>query len=140
LPGPAACGDACRRAVERFHPMDDDRKTSSRDLKDLGERIDRAQASIEEKDRRKYGRGSAYSFGVRVATDLVAAVVVGFLIGWLLDRFLGTSPWMLLLFVLLGMAAGILNVMRAAKSLEARRHLEETAAPPNAPKVVDDDD
>jgi ATP synthase protein I len=44
----------------------------------------------------------------------VAGVVVGAFIGWLLDRWLGISPWGLIVFVLLGFAAGVFNVMRAA--------------------------
>ena len=49
-----------------------------------------------------------------MSTELVAGVVVGALIGWLLDRWLGISPWGLIVFLLLGFAAGVLNVMRAA--------------------------
>ena len=48
----------------------------------------------------------------RVAGELVAALVVGVAIGWWLDRLLGTTPWLLVLFLVLGFAAGILNVWR----------------------------
>jgi ATP synthase protein I len=44
----------------------------------------------------------------------VAGVLVGALIGWLLDRWLGISPWGMIVFLLLGFAAGVLNVVRAA--------------------------
>lgn len=50
--------------------------------------------------------------GLRVGVELVAALVVGTAIGWGLDRWLGTTPWLLALFVLLGGAAGIANVWR----------------------------
>lgn len=50
----------------------------------------------------------------RLAGEMVAALVVGVAIGWWLDRVLGTAPWLLLLFVVLGTAAGILNVWRVA--------------------------
>jgi ATP synthase protein I len=50
--------------------------------------------------------------GIRVGTELVAAMAVAVAIGWGLDRWLGTSPWLLGLFVLLGGAAGVANVWR----------------------------
>jgi ATP synthase protein I len=57
---------------------------------------------------------SGIARGLRLSTELVAGVIVGAMIGWLLDRWLGISPWGLIAFVLLGFVAGILNVMRAA--------------------------
>lgn len=57
---------------------------------------------------------SAIARGFRLSTELVAGVIAGALIGWLLDRWLGISPWGLIVFLLLGFAAGVLNVMRAA--------------------------
>ena len=51
---------------------------------------------------------------VRLASEFVAGVVVGGAIGWGLDRLLGISPWGLILFVLIGFAAGVLNMLRAA--------------------------
>jgi ATP synthase protein I len=52
--------------------------------------------------------------GFRLSTELVAAVLVGAGLGWLLDKGLGISPWGMIVFLLLGFAAGVLNVMRAA--------------------------
>ena len=62
------------------------------------------------------GRAGAAGFarGFRLSTELVAGVLVGAAIGWGLDRLAGISPWGLIVFVLLGFAAGVLNVMRAA--------------------------
>ena len=57
---------------------------------------------------------SAMARGFRLSTELVAGVLVGAGLGWLLDRWLGTSPWGLIVLLLLGFAAGVLNVMRAA--------------------------
>lgn len=57
-------------------------------------------------------RGGGIAFAVRIGVDLVAALIVGVGIGVLLDRWLGTSPWFLLLFFVLGAAAGMLNVYR----------------------------
>jgi ATP synthase protein I len=57
---------------------------------------------------------SGYARGFRLSSELVAGVLVGAGIGWLLDRWLGISPWGLIVFLLLGFAAGVLNVMRSA--------------------------
>jgi ATP synthase protein I len=58
-------------------------------------------------------RGAGLALAVRIGVDLVAALVVGVVIGLFLDRWLGTGPWFLLLFFVLGAAAGMLNVYRA---------------------------
>lgn len=58
------------------------------------------------------GTASPMGIGVRVGVELVSALAVSVAIGWGLDRWLGTRPWMLALFVLLGGAAGVANVWR----------------------------
>ncbi len=57
-------------------------------------------------------RGGGLAFAVRIGVDLVAALIVGVGIGIMLDRWLDTAPWFLLLFFLLGAAAGMMNVYR----------------------------
>ncbi len=57
---------------------------------------------------------SGYARGFRLSSELVAGVVVGAGLGWLIDRWLGVAPWGLMIFLLLGFAAGVLNVMRSA--------------------------
>ena len=64
---------------------------------------------------------SGFARGFRLSTELVAGVLVGAVIGWLLDRWLGISPWGLIVFLLLGFAAGVLNVMRAAGVVRDRQ-------------------
>jgi ATP synthase protein I len=59
-------------------------------------------------------KASAMARGFRLSSELVAGVVVGAVIGWGFDRLLSTSPWGLIVFFLLGFAAGVLNLMRAA--------------------------
>jgi ATP synthase protein I len=55
---------------------------------------------------------SAWGIGARVGVELLSALVVGLGIGWALDRWLHTAPLMLVVFVLLGGAAGVANVWR----------------------------
>lgn len=56
--------------------------------------------------------GNAAGIGFRAGVEVVSALVVGVVIGLLLDRWLGTKPWLFLLFFVLGSAAGVLNVYR----------------------------
>lgn len=58
--------------------------------------------------------GGAMSLGFRVMSEFVAAVAVGALIGWQADKWLGTSPLLLILFLLLGTAAGFWTVYKLA--------------------------
>ncbi len=57
---------------------------------------------------------SGYARGFRLSSELVGGVLLGAGIGWALDRVLGISPWGLIVFLLLGFVAGVMNVMRTA--------------------------
>lgn len=61
--------------------------------------------------------GPAMAFGL--AAEMVSALIVGGAVGWFLDRWFDTWPWLLLLFLLLGAVAGMLNAYRAATRLSA---------------------
>jgi ATP synthase protein I len=54
------------------------------------------------------------ALGFRLSSELIAGVVVGGLLGWAFDHLLSTSPWGLIVFVLLGFIAGVVNVVRSA--------------------------
>ena len=59
-------------------------------------------------------KASAMAIGLRLSSELVAGVLAGAALGWGFDRLLSTSPWGLIVFLLLGFTAGVINVMRAA--------------------------
>jgi len=61
--------------------------------------------------------GRFLSMAMRIGVELVAAIVVAMGAGWLLDRWLGTKPWLMIVFFFLGSAAGIMNVYRAVNGL-----------------------
>ncbi len=61
-----------------------------------------------------HGTGRAMGIGMRAASELMASVLVGTLIGWQIDNWFATSPIFLLLFLLLGVASGFWNVYRIA--------------------------
>ena len=56
---------------------------------------------------------------IRVAAEMVAALLLGGIAGWWLDSWLGTRPWLLIAFLFLGMASGTINAYRAARRLGA---------------------
>lgn len=64
-------------------------------------------------------RGTALGLAFRLVVELVAGLVVGGAIGWFLDKWLGTLPVLFLVFFGLGAAAGILNVIRTAREMQA---------------------
>ena len=63
-------------------------------------------------------RGSFMGNAFKLGTELVAAVAVGTIIGFILDSWFDTKPWLIITFFFLGAAAGILNVIRAAKRMQ----------------------
>ncbi|SDT14522.1 AtpZ/AtpI family protein [Bradyrhizobium canariense] len=65
-------------------------------------------------------RASAMALGFRLSSELIAGVIVGALLGWGLDHLLSTSPWGLIVFVLLGFTAGVVNVVRSAGAVPDR--------------------
>ncbi|MEG9884755.1 MAG: AtpZ/AtpI family protein [Hyphomicrobiales bacterium] len=80
----------------------------------FAERLERARCSASKRARRGYVAGSAYELGLRVATEMVVAIAVGFVAGWYLDQWFGTKPLLIIAFAILGASAGVLNVMRTA--------------------------
>ncbi len=79
----------------------------------LEERIRRAQAdeAVRTGQTRK-GADANYRLGNQVLSYLIGGPLGGALIGWVLDRLFGTSPWLLLIMLFLGMAAGFWNIIK----------------------------
>ena len=63
-------------------------------------------------------RGSFMGNAFKLGTELVAAVVVGTIIGFILDSWFDTKPWLIIVFFFLGAAAGMLNVIKTAKQMQ----------------------
>jgi ATP synthase protein I len=55
-----------------------------------------------------------YAQAMKLSSEFISAIVVGAVLGYVLDRFVGTAPWGLIVLLLLGFCAGVLNVMRSA--------------------------
>ena len=95
-------------------PADDEAALSER-LRVLGRKLDEAAAQTRRETEAVPASGGMQGMGLafRVASEFASGVLVGAGLGWLVDRFLGTSPWGLIVLLLLGFAAGVLNVLRA---------------------------
>ena len=65
-------------------------------------------------------RGSFMGNAFKLGTELVAAVAVGTIIGFILDTLFDTKPWLIIIFFFLGSAAGMLNVIRAANRMQKK--------------------
>lgn len=85
-------------------------------LRALGEKLAEARRAPADPE----GRGtqssglSGIGQAMKVGSEFVAGVIVGFVIGYTIDRLFGTTPWGMIVFLLLGFAAGVLNVIRSA--------------------------
>ena len=69
----------------------------------------------------KENRGSFMGNAFKLGTELVAAVLVGTIIGFILDTWFDTKPWLIIIFFFLGAAAGMLNVIRAANKMQNKQ-------------------
>lgn len=74
-------------------------------------------------------RGQAMGQGLKIAVELVVGVGFGAIVGWWLDDVLGTRPWLMIVMVLLGFGAGMLNIIRTAQRLQAQAEAAQMAAP-----------
>ena len=62
-------------------------------------------------------KSSAFGLAMRITTDLMSGVIIGGIMGWSFDKLFGTSPWLLIVFFVLGVFAGISNVIRTANRM-----------------------
>lgn len=115
--------------VESFMSADDDRNAPQTTGPDafrdtaLSERLARLSASLQEKHEKEVAASrppksdnSGFAKAFRLSADFLGGIIAGGLLGWIIDRFVGTSPFGLLVFVLLGFGAGTLNVIRTSQA------------------------
>ena len=74
----------------------------------------RKKLKVEKENPQTSNIGQAF----KLSTELVAAVLVGTIIGFILDNWFDTKPWLIIIFFFVGVVAGILNVIRPAKKLQ----------------------
>ena len=98
--------------------MTDDREEGLEQRRaQLGAELATKRAAVREGERgevRAEESRKGYAQAMKLSSEFISAIIVGALLGYLLDRFVGTAPWGLIILLLLGFCAGVLNVLRAA--------------------------
>ena len=85
----------------------------------LKNRLEIAKSKISEKNLYKNKKSlSSIGAALKLSTELVASVAIGTIIGFILDKTFGSTPWLIIIFFFLGMIAGIVNVFRSAKNMQ----------------------
>jgi ATP synthase protein I len=105
-----------KNARDQDDPATDEAALSAR-LRRLGEQLDNKRVDKRADPRsapQPVSGRSGFARGFQLSSELVAGVIVGAVIGWSLDYWLGISPWGMIVFLLVGFVAGVVNVMRSA--------------------------
>jgi ATP synthase protein I len=127
----SADGKGQRPEDGRISP--EDREAIRQRSAELGQKLDALKSQKARVERSTGGGGpqdqSAYGAAFKFAAELIVGVAVGGGLGWFLDRQLGTAPWLMVVLVIMGFAAGLLNVVRAAQEAQAKNEPLQKAAP-----------
>jgi len=92
-----------------------------KNLKEISTRLEIAKKNIKDvKNDSKSANAASLGKALKISTELVAAVVVGSTIGFLLDSWFDTKPLLIICFFIMGVAAGILNVFKSAKKMHRK--------------------
>jgi ATP synthase protein I len=106
-------------------------------LERLEERLKAHQQAEEAKSAKPKSTAAGYAEAMKLGSEFIAGVLVGAAIGWFIDRMAGTAPFGMIVFLLLGFGAGVLNVLRAqgvvAEPGEKLRRLRDAEGPDKGP-------
>ena len=107
-------------------------------IQDLENRLDKSLAANSGAKGPDRAEGSAAGLAMRAITELLVGIVVAMIGGYYLDKYLGTAPWLMIGLLPVGMAAGVVNVLRLSNSKQAKEVMGEGM--PIAPSVKDDEE
>ena len=92
-----------------------------KNLKEISTRLEIAKKNLKKNQVKNKGSNVAtLGKAFKISTELVAAVVVGTILGFILDNWFDTKPWLTICFFFMGVAAGILNVFKSAKKMQKK--------------------
>ena len=94
-----------------------------KNLKEISARLKIAKNKVSNlKENKNSSRSTNIGRALKISTEFVAAVAVGSIIGFILDGWFDTKPWLIILFFIIGVAAGMLNVTRSAKKMQSNNN------------------
>lgn len=102
---------------DRGESLEERRKRLGAELAEIRVEARDEEAREEQSEQSRKG----YAQAMKLSSEFISAIVVGALLGYLFDRFVGTAPWGMIVLLLLGFCAGVLNVLRSA-GLVAKPH------------------
>lgn len=100
-------------------------KQTPSSLDEFSKRLDAVRGAEANAEKTRAAGGQASGQAFRLSSELLAGILVGCLLGWGIDRLLGTTPWALVAGIFLGFGAGVLNVARAMKAAQAATTVTE---------------
>lgn len=121
----------------------EDREVFKKRASDLGARLEKVKAEARAKrgpESASEARGAAMGQAMKIAIELVVGVAVGWFIGRLLDEQFGTAPWLMIGFLILGFTAGLMNIVRTARRLQAQAEPLQRSAKAAPDDEEEDDD
>ncbi len=110
---------------EREEGLEQRRKRLSAELAE--QRLDAGNDDAMEKRAEQSRQG--YGQAMKLSSEFISAIVVGAVLGYLFDHFVGTTPWGMIVLLLLGFCAGVLNVLRSAGKVAAPHPADRAAGP-----------
>ena len=123
--GKSSVADDTNQEASKISGTDLETGFNSEVLSSLQERVSKARKPQTPLSETK-GRGSAIGMAYRLSMEFVVGIVVGGFIGWWLDKWLSTKPIFLLVMLLLGMIAGVLNMLRTDRDMRQVLGVDET--------------
>lgn len=96
----------------------EERKRFKKRLDELGEKLDTVKKDGEP-EKATHSGGTGMAIAMRMGSEFIVAVLIGGAIGWQLDRWLDTTPFLLFIFIMFGFAAGMQNIIRVGKGITA---------------------
>jgi ATP synthase protein I len=110
-------------AGDREESLEERRRRLAVELAERARETGVEQAGEERAEQSRKG----YAEAMKLSSEFISAVIVGAILGYLLDRFASTGPWGLIVFLLLGFCAGVLNVLRAAGKVSSPHPVDRHA-------------
>jgi ATP synthase protein I len=113
-----------RNGEDERKPDGTDNADLSSRLKSLDARISQASVQRAESEPRERPKSDSSAIGqaFRYSAEFVSGVIAGGIVGWLIDHLFGVSPWGLIICIILGFCAGMLNLLRAAGMAKPARY------------------